>query len=98
MMTGIAPSSAMLRALEKRQGGYFLWCSHSADGLSRGELCEHVLFFAGIIAPKITVDERRVDSCGRNAVTTDLILQIILRHRIGHRDDGTFTHRVGEPV
>src|SRR5258705_4313381 len=48
--------------------------------------------------PKITVDERRVDSCRRNAVTTNLILQIILRYRIRHRNDGTFTHGVGETV
>jgi hypothetical protein len=25
-----------IRAQEKSQGGYFLWCSHSSDGLSCG--------------------------------------------------------------
>src|ERR1700730_11769408 len=84
--------SGFVRTQEKSQGGHFFWCSHSADRLSCGELREHVLFFAWIIALKITVDERRVDSCRRNTVTTDLIFQIVLRYRIRHRDDGPFTH------
>src|SRR6267143_3318016 len=85
-------------AQKKSKGGDFVRLRHPADWLCGGELCEHFLFLAWVTATEIAVDERRVDSSWRDAITADVILQIVLRDRIGHRDNGTFAHRVSETV
>src|SRR5260370_2756940 len=85
-------------AQKKSKGGDLVRLPHPADRLRGGELCEHFLFLACVIAIKIAIDERRVNSRRRDAITADVILQIILRYRIRHRDNGTFAHRVSETV
>src|SRR5216684_3802745 len=87
-----------LRAQEKSQRGNFVRLSHPADGLCSGELCEHFIFLAWVIALQVAVDERRVDSRRRDAIATDLVLKIVLGYRKRHRNHGTFAHRVSKTV
>jgi hypothetical protein len=67
-----------LRAQEKSQRGNFVRLSHPADRLCSGELREHFLFLAWVIALQVALDKRRVDSRRRDAIATDLVLKIVL--------------------
>src|SRR6266850_2389848 len=87
-----------LGAQEKSQRGNFVWLSHPADGLCSGELCEHFLFLAWVIALQVAVDKRCVDSRRRNTIATDLMLKIVLGYRKRHRNHGTLAHGISKTV
>src|SRR5579862_1300924 len=62
------------------------------------ELAEHFRFASGIVLPKVSVYERRMNPRWRDAITTNVAREVILRHRIGHRNHRAFASRISKAV
>src|SRR5271156_4678435 len=87
-----------VRTKKKSQGGDLLWLSHSADRLRLLQLLKHLLLLAGIITVQEIIDKGGVDSGRRNAIASDIVGQVILGHRVCHRDHRALAHGVGKTI
>src|ERR1700733_12567254 len=87
-----------IRTQKESEGGYFLRFSHSADRLRLCQLLEHLLLAAGIVLFQITIDECRMHPGRGNAVTANVVSDIVTRNGIGHRNRRTFAGGVCEAI
>src|SRR5271170_1985806 len=81
-----------VRAKKKRQRRDFVGLSHPSNRLRMRKFGEHFIFEAWIMLADVSINERRVNSGGRNAVAADVAGEVILGNRIGHGDHGAFAH------
>src|ERR1700693_2039602 len=72
--------------------------SHSADRLGLRQLLEHLLLAAGIVLFQISIDECRMPPGLGNAVTANVVADIVTRNGIGHRNRRAFAGRVCEAL
>src|ERR1700757_1628301 len=75
-----------IRTQEESERGYFLRFSHSADRLRLRQLLEHLLLAAGIVLFQITIDQCRMNASRGNAVTANVVADVVTRDGIGHRN------------
>src|SRR5712671_7746101 len=87
-----------IRTQEESERGYLLRFSHSADRLRLRQFLEHLLLAAGIVLFQITIDECRMHPGRGNAVTANVVADIVTRDGIGHRDRRAFAGRVREAL
>src|ERR1700730_18602477 len=79
-----------VRTQEEGKRGYLVRLSHSADRLRLRQFLEHLLLAAGIVLFQITIDECRMHPGRGNAVTANVVADIVTRDGIGHRNHRAF--------
>src|SRR6266700_87528 len=96
----VGPSDKIgLPGTEKQgQGSYFSWLSHSADRLRFVELLQHLFLIPRVVFLQEPINKRGVDAGGRNAITANVIRQIIAGHGESHRTHSAFAHGISETV
>src|SRR5258708_37133160 len=68
-----------IRAQKQSQRRHFLGFSHSANGLSLGQLVIHFLLPPGIILAQSSIHEWRVHSRRGNAVAANVVSDVVAR-------------------
>src|SRR5690606_23110072 len=61
-------------------------------------LVEHLCFAAGIVLFQESIHKSSMNACRRNAITADIVSDVIFRNRECHADNSALTHTVGEPI
>src|SRR5450755_3143107 len=87
-----------VRTQEEGKRGNLVRFPHSADGLGFRQLLEHLLLVAGVVLFQITIDEGRVHPGRGNAVTANVVADIVTCDGIGHRNRRAFAGRVCEAL
>src|SRR5713101_8373423 len=87
-----------VRTQEEGKRGYLVGFSHSADRLRLRQFLEHLLLAAGVILFQIIIDECRMHPGRGNAVTANVVADIVTRDGIGHRNRRAFAGRVCEAL
>src|SRR6266446_2282069 len=77
-----------VRTQEEGKRRYLVRFPHSADRLRLRQFLEHLLLAAGIVLFQIIVDECRMHPGRGNAVTANVVADVVTRDRIGHRNHG----------
>src|SRR6266699_1647757 len=89
---------SLVRTQEQGKRGNLLRFSHSADRLRLRQFLEHFLLAAGIVLFQITIDECRMHPGRGNAVTANVVANIVTRDRIGHRNHRAFAGGIPKPI
>src|SRR3984957_20526128 len=81
-----------VRTKIKSKGRDLLGLSHSPDGLRFFQLLKHLLFLTGIVPAQETIDKGCMHSCRRYRNAANVVCQVILGPKVGHRYDRPLTH------
>src|ERR1700738_1091298 len=87
-----------VRTQEEGKRGYLVRFPHSADRLRLRQFLEHLMLVAGIILFQIILAECRVHPGRGNAVTANVVADIVTRDRISHRNHRAFAGGVCEAI
>src|SRR6266702_4914613 len=87
-----------IRTQEEGERGHFIRLSHSPDGLRFGQFLEHFLFSSGISISQVAINKWRVDPGRGDAITPNVVTQIVFCNGVRPSYHSAFAHRISEAV
>src|SRR5260370_22371564 len=89
---------SLVRTQEQAKRRHFLRFSHSADPLRLRQLLEHLLLAAGVVLFQITIDECRMHPGRGNAVTANVVSEVVSADGVRHRNHRALAGGISKPV